>query len=1047
MEFNQELNNKLWKKTENKGESSYSLKPEVSKKLKEIADFFIDTNDIPKEAVKDIRIVGSSCNYNYNKYSDLDLHIIVDFDKIHKDCPIVTDYAWAIKQIFNQEHDISIYGIDVEIYVEPIEQEANSNGVYSLMQDKWLKVPEKIKPTKNDSAVQAKFNEIKEAIDKIEDSEYADKLLDKIYSMRKAGLESGGEFSTENITFKLLRNGGYLDKLRTMKKKKIDKNLTLENLTFAEDAITDKIQKAIDAIYKKTNYTAYITYDAKRDEDYFYNVVADIVSNQDMDIAKELIDDFINNYELKNDGLKIVYNRIKFSLDSKYGKDFVKEHSSELQRMISEQINIVPDYNSFLNQNIPVDIIVGIKDDKDYKIYDKDNTTVIGVGKSVKFLLDSQGYNESDFIEYCNSTEDYDTNTFLGSLAYNQANNIYDYEEIKPFFLGSIWLPDLLNTEAIQINTDCTYGIANKYLSGGYCVGNALKKPISLNSSDIDIELTNYRLTGVFNIDKHAWDSDITIEKSKNEKLNIGEDKMKKNDTYKIHSDKTNFVNSVVVARNNKGYLQAYLINDEVDATVGYIVFSKNLEDYREDYSALTGGREELRRKWNNLDIISLANEIKEIIKKNRLNSKINEGVGAAVTIYFDHDPHHDHSIDADIDTIVGENKIICKNILIADYYYGAHAYDGGYIIFEEDAMKEAFTNEYNKYYRNTEDSEITVNDIENIYLNGYENITPIVFGGGWIRSECEYGTVLDWSDEPYLPTIEISATVNGEEITLTTDCNGKYYPSNEACDIISDPEMAARNEYPDDFEDEDEDTSEALKSTRKVKNKGVNEMKKRINEDAMGYWDLVDNVKDCIKEGNTVNDAIYSTMDNLVYYADVINIWSDIPGSNSEIIDLMREDIEQELYGEEELQDYASSLEDDENEDEDEDTSEALKLSNKSRKNKSLISEKRKSSKKYSILEEAHNVLTMNETSEGGDLTTWQFSAKGFSKAGLEKQSTFGSANLRCIIHENSNGNLVGTVTTDYGMTEEQIRENLINALRDNGFRTTSITDLTLLY
>ena len=96
----------------------------------------------------------------------------------------------------------------------------------------------------------------------------------------------------------------------------------------------------------------------------------------------------------------------------------------------------------------------------------------------------------------------------------------------------------------------------------------------------------------------------------------LAESKINENGNHKIypiHSDKTNFVNSVIIDKNSKGYLQACLINDEIDACVGYIVFSNNLEDYRKDYSALTGGREELRKAWNNVDITSLANEIKNI--------------------------------------------------------------------------------------------------------------------------------------------------------------------------------------------------------------------------------------------------------------------------------------------------------------------------------------------------------------------------------------------------------------------------------------------------
>jgi hypothetical protein len=222
MNFHDELNPKLWENDE--------LKPEVSEKLKEIANAFIEYLEIPDEAVKDIIITGSSANYNYTEHSDLDLHLKVDYELVHENCPIVEGYLWAMKASFNKDHDISIYGVPVELYAEDTKADAVSNGVYSLQQDKWLKFPEKIKPTTNDAAVQAKYLEIKEMCEKVEDSEVAQDLLDKIYQMRKAGLADGGEFSTENMAFKLLRNDGIIEKLKDMKKEQFDKELTLESL-------------------------------------------------------------------------------------------------------------------------------------------------------------------------------------------------------------------------------------------------------------------------------------------------------------------------------------------------------------------------------------------------------------------------------------------------------------------------------------------------------------------------------------------------------------------------------------------------------------------------------------------------------------------------------------------------------------------------------------------------------------------------------------------------------------------------------------------------
>lgn len=231
MKFHDELNQKLFNKEE--------LKPEVKEKLKEIAEAFIDYLEVNKDAIKDVVITGSSVSYNYTKYSDIDLHLKVDYDLIHEDCPIVEGYLWACKSTFNKDHDITIYGIPVEVYAESIEEDTVHNGLYSLWQDKWIDKPNKIPPTDNDSAVLSKYNELKEAADRLQDSEVASELIDKIYQMRKAGLQEAGEFSTENLAFKKLRDEGIIERLREMKKQKIDKELSLESYNESDNDLTN----------------------------------------------------------------------------------------------------------------------------------------------------------------------------------------------------------------------------------------------------------------------------------------------------------------------------------------------------------------------------------------------------------------------------------------------------------------------------------------------------------------------------------------------------------------------------------------------------------------------------------------------------------------------------------------------------------------------------------------------------------------------------------------------------------------------------------------
>ena len=216
--FHNELNQVIWNKDE--------MKPEVKAKLNQIANAFIEFLEIPKNAIKDVVVTGSIASYNYTKHSDIDLHIVVDTEKVHKDCPIVGEYLLSKKSEFNQKHDIYIYGLPVEVYAEVEGQGTVHNGLYSLNTG-WVDYPEKIKPSNNDMAVKAKYEEYAEAAKQVKDGEIAEILLDKIKKMRKAGLAEGGEFSVENLVFKKLRDNGIIERLMKVKKEGVDKKLSL----------------------------------------------------------------------------------------------------------------------------------------------------------------------------------------------------------------------------------------------------------------------------------------------------------------------------------------------------------------------------------------------------------------------------------------------------------------------------------------------------------------------------------------------------------------------------------------------------------------------------------------------------------------------------------------------------------------------------------------------------------------------------------------------------------------------------------------------------
>jgi hypothetical protein len=220
--FHDQLNDNLWQDN--------ALKPIVRYKLLKIAKDFIEFINIPSIRLRDITISGSNAAYTYTENSDIDLHLIVDVPtaaKFH-----LKPLYDAKKNQYNFNHDIKIKGIDVEVYVQPSDDEHHSAGIYSILDDKWISEPIKEKVNISDSDVEIKvrnyLNKIKLAL-RSSDIEVANKVKDRLNSLRKTGLEREGEFSVENIAFKVLRSKGYIDQLRQHIYDLQDKALSLEN--------------------------------------------------------------------------------------------------------------------------------------------------------------------------------------------------------------------------------------------------------------------------------------------------------------------------------------------------------------------------------------------------------------------------------------------------------------------------------------------------------------------------------------------------------------------------------------------------------------------------------------------------------------------------------------------------------------------------------------------------------------------------------------------------------------------------------------------------
>jgi hypothetical protein len=219
--FHKRLNPKLWSKG--------ALKPVIRQQLLKIAKHFIDYIDIGKLGLTDITISGSNAGYTYSRNSDLDLHLIV---KIPKDKERLLKQLFdAKKNQYNFQHDIKIKNIDVELYVQDEAQPHTSAGIYSVLDDKWLKIPDTVEDVVDRADVKQKYKQFRDKIRsalRSDNLESVKKASDDIKRLRQQGLERDGELSTENVVFKILRAKGYLEQLRNHISKLKADQLSLE---------------------------------------------------------------------------------------------------------------------------------------------------------------------------------------------------------------------------------------------------------------------------------------------------------------------------------------------------------------------------------------------------------------------------------------------------------------------------------------------------------------------------------------------------------------------------------------------------------------------------------------------------------------------------------------------------------------------------------------------------------------------------------------------------------------------------------------------------
>jgi len=230
------LNPKLW--------INGQLKPKLHNGFMNIAQHFYEFLEI-SAPIQDVILIGSNANYNWTKFSDIDIHIVVNYLEIGDNMHLVSNYLHAKKSIWNTNYPLKYKGMNIELYAQDSNDNLHSTvGVYSIMNQRWLHKPDSTTISIDDDAIQQKAQPYEYEIDSLKEDDpqitlKIKDLLKRLRNLRQTGLEAEGEYSIENLAYKHLRNSGHLARLKDLLQRGVIGKLTVES------AVTSKLVKHI----------------------------------------------------------------------------------------------------------------------------------------------------------------------------------------------------------------------------------------------------------------------------------------------------------------------------------------------------------------------------------------------------------------------------------------------------------------------------------------------------------------------------------------------------------------------------------------------------------------------------------------------------------------------------------------------------------------------------------------------------------------------------------------------------------------------------------
>jgi hypothetical protein len=202
IELHDELNPALWDGEE--------IRRQIQVKLLQIGREFYDFLGV-SAPIEDVLITGSQANYVYTKWSDIDLHLVIDYNKVKYDGDVKKLFD-AKRKEWKRMYPLKLKGIPVELYAENSNEPAVTS-TYSLLSNQWLKKPAPPLKTYDYDGVKNLAYQweivIKRAVD-LNELPVLEKIKTMLSMFRRKSLARDGEFGTGNLAFKALRNSGHI---------------------------------------------------------------------------------------------------------------------------------------------------------------------------------------------------------------------------------------------------------------------------------------------------------------------------------------------------------------------------------------------------------------------------------------------------------------------------------------------------------------------------------------------------------------------------------------------------------------------------------------------------------------------------------------------------------------------------------------------------------------------------------------------------------------------------------------------------------------------